>query len=56
MLNFTNNSLSTKQRCISFGVDFAYTLGVFGIGEGVGALASAGVTWFIEWTNEKWGG
>ena len=67
--NFTNDNLTTKQQWISFGVDTAYTLGTFGIGYGVGALvslipdvgvfiapfASAGVTWFIYWTNEKWG-
>ena len=67
--NFTNDNLTIKQRWISFGVDTAYTLGTFGIGYGVGALVSlipgvgvfiapfvsAGVTWFIDWTNEKWG-
>ena len=67
--NFTNDNLTTKQQWISFGVDTAYTLGTFGIGYGVGALVSlipgvgvfiapfvsAGVTWFIDWTNEKWG-
>ena len=66
--NFTNDNLTTKQQWISFGVDTAYTLGTFGIGYGVGALVSlipgvgvfiapfvsAGVTWFIDWTNEKW--
>ena len=65
--NFTNDNLTTKQQWISFGVDTAYTLGTFGIGYGVGALVSlipgvgvfiapfvsAGVTWFIDWTNEK---
>ena len=67
--NFTNDNLTIKQRWINFGVDTAYTLGTFGIGYGVGALVSlipgvgvfiapfvsAGVTWFIDWTNEKWG-
>ncbi len=67
--NFTNDNLTTKQQWISFGVDTAYTLGTFGIGYAVGALVSlipgvgvfiapfvsAGVTWFIDWTNEKWG-
>ena len=67
--NFTNDNLTTKQQWISFGVDTAYTLGTFGIGYVVGALVSlipvvgvfiapfvsAGVTWFIDWTNEKWG-
>lgn len=50
-------------------MDTAYTLGTFGIGYVVGALVSlipyvgvfiapfvsAGVTCFIDWTNEKWG-
>jgi hypothetical protein len=67
--NFTNDNLSSKQQWISFGVDTAYTLGSFGIGYGVNGLVSmipvvgvfvapfvsAGVTWLIEWTNEKWG-
>ena len=67
--NFTNDNLTTKQQWISFGVDTAYTLGTFGIGYVVGALVSlipgigvfiapfvsAGVTWLIDWTNEKWG-
>lgn len=67
--NFTNNDLTTKQQWISFGVDTAYTLGAFAIGYAVGALvsaipvvgvfiapfASAGVTWLVDWTNEKWG-
>lgn len=67
--NFTNDNLTIKQQWISFGVDFAYILGTFGIGYGVGALVSlipgfgvfiapfvsAVVTWFIDWTNEKWG-
>ena len=66
--NFTNDNLTTKQQWIGFGVDTAYILGTFGIGYGVGALVSlipgvgvfiapfvsAGVTWFIDWTNEKW--
>ena len=66
--NFTNDNLTTKQQWISFGVDTAYTLGTFGIGYGVGTLVSlipgvgvfiapfvsAGVTWFIDWANEKW--
>lgn len=67
--NFTNYNLTIKQQWISFGVDTIYTLGSFGIGCGVGAMVSsipvvgvyvapfvsAGVVWFIEWTNEKWG-
>lgn len=67
--NFTSDNLTAKQQWISFGVDTAYTLGTFGIGYGVGALVSlipgvgvfiapfvsAGVTWLINWTNEKWG-
>lgn len=67
--NFTNDNLTAKQQWISFGVDTAYTLGTFVIGYGVGALVSlipgvgvfiapfvsAGVTWLINWTNEKWG-
>ena len=67
--NFTNDNLTTKQQWTSFGIDTAYTLGTFGIGYGVGALSSlipgvgvfiapfvsAGVTGFIDWTNEKWG-
>ena len=67
--NFTNNNLTIKQQWISFGVDTAYIFGSFGIGYGVGALVSlipgagvfiapfvsAGITWFIDWTNEKWG-
>jgi hypothetical protein len=67
--NFTNDELTTKQQWISFGVDTAYTGASFGIGLGVGALvslipvagpflapfASAGVTYFIDWTNEQWG-
>ena len=67
--NFTNDNLTAKQQWISFGVDTAYTLGTFGIGYGIGVLVSlipgvgvfiapfvsAGVTWFIDWTNEKWG-
>jgi hypothetical protein len=67
--NFTNDNLTTAQQWISFGVDTAYMLGAFGIGYGVGALISlipgvgvfiapflsAGVTWLIDQTNEKWG-
>ena len=67
--NFTNDNLTPKQQWISFGVDTAYTSGTFGIGYGVGALVSlipgvgvfiapfvsAGVAWFIDWANEKWG-
>ena len=66
--NFTNDNLTIKQQWISFGVDTAYTLGTFGIGYGVGALVSlipgigvfiapfvsAGVTWLVDWTNERW--
>ena len=67
--NFTNYNLTTEQRWIVATVDTAYALATFGIGYGIGALvslipgvgvfiaplASAGVTWFIDWTNEKWG-
>lgn len=57
--NFTNDNLTTKQQWISFGVDTAYTLGTSGIGYGVGVFiapfVSVGVTWLIDWTNEKWG-
>ena len=67
--NFTNDNLTTRQKWISFGVDTAYTLGTFGIGCAVEALVSlipgvgvfiapfisAGVTWLIDWTKEKWG-
>ena len=63
-------ALRTIYQYIRYpGVDTAYTLGTFVIGYGVGALVSlipgvgvfiapfvsAGVTWFIDWTNEKWG-
>ena len=67
--NFTNENLTIRQQWISFGVDTVYTLGTFGIGYGAGALVSlipgvgvfiapfvsAGVTWLIDLTNEKWG-
>ena len=63
--NFTNDNLTTKQKWLGFGVDTAYTLGTFGVGLGIGALAafipgagvfiapfvSAGVTWLIDFTN-----
>ncbi len=38
--NITNNSLTTEQKLISFGVDTTYTFALFGISEGVGLLVS----------------
>ena len=67
--NFSNTNLTIRQQWIGFGVDVGYTLGTFAIGYAVGALVSlipgigvflapfvsAGVTWFIDWSNEMWG-
>ena len=66
--NFSNDNLTIEQQWIGFGVDASYVLALSGIGYGVGALVSlipvvgpflapfvsAGVTWFIDWTNKKW--
>ena len=67
--NFTNDDLTPKQQWIGFGTDTVYTLATYTIGYGVGELvslipvvgvflapiASAGIVYIIEWTNEKWG-
>ena len=67
--NFTDDNLTTNQKWTNFAVDTTYILGTFSVGYGFGALVSlipgigvfiapfvsAGVTGFIDWTNEEWG-